>query len=105
MEAFYEFLLFRRMISIHALLVFYYLGAVGIPLVAWIMLVYLNRRFGVVKQALENGKTWYVANIPAKYRLRMLVIYLAMFLMLELFWRMMFEYLIAFMQMRNALVG
>jgi hypothetical protein len=45
------------------------------------------------------------AGVPLRWRLLGLILFVAAFLFMELMWRMLFEYLIAFMQMRDALVG
>jgi hypothetical protein len=100
-----DFLTFDTMISRHALLIFYYLGALVMPVAAWLVALYLIRRFNSARAIYEAGMGLFAATVPLRWRLLGLVLFVAAFLFMELMWRMMFEYLIAFMQMRDALVG
>jgi hypothetical protein len=100
-----DFLSFRTLVSQQVLIVFYYLGAVGMPLAAWVSARYLLGRFELARDAYDTGKQLLSAALPRRHRPLMLVLFLIAFLFLELLWRMLFEYLIAFMQMRDALVG
>jgi hypothetical protein len=100
-----DILTFDTMISRHALLVFYYLGAVVMPVAAWLTALYLIRRVEPVREAYRTGMGLLSAGVPLRWRLLGLILFVAAFLFMELMWRMLFEYLIAFMQMRDALVG
>ena len=100
-----DFLSFETMISRHALLVFYYLGAVVMPVAAWLAALYLIRRFRSAREIYAKGMGLFTATVPLRWRLLGFIMFAAAFLLMELMWRMMFEYLIAFMQMRDALVN
>ncbi len=104
MEILSDFLAFRTLISRHALLLFYYLGAVGMPLAAWLSARYLLRRVSIAQDALDTGKRLVASGTCLRHRVLFIAMFMAAFLFMELMWRMMFEYLIAFMQMRDALV-
>lgn len=104
-NAMIDFLTFDILISRHALLVFYYLGAVAMPLAAWLMAVYLVRRLPPVRDAYRVGMNLMTRHVPLRWRLAGLLMFVLAFLFMELMWRMLFEYLIAFMQMRDALVA
>lgn len=99
-----DFLSFRTLISEPVLLVFYYLGALGMPLAAWLGVLYLIRRYEAARGAYEAGKQIFTAALPKRHRLLTIVLVIVAFLFMELLWRMMFEFLIAYMQIRDALV-
>lgn len=100
-----DFLTFQTMISQHALLVFYYMGAVVMPVAAWLTALFVLRRIRSAYAIDGLGKGLLTATMPRRWRLLALMLFIAAFLFMELMWRMMFEYLIAFMQMRDALVN
>lgn len=99
-----DFLTFKRFISIDALIAFYYLGAVILPFAAWFLVVWLANKYKVVRSAYELGKETFWHSLTLKQKSWLLLFFLAAFVFAELFWRMLFEFLIAFMQMRDALV-
>ncbi len=97
----YDFLSFETFIAPAVLLVCYYLGAVGIPLVAVLLVRKLAALFPAIGGAADQAK----AAIPRKYRWRIYLAMVVMFLCMEIVWRMMFEAMIGYFQMRDALVG
>lgn len=103
METLADFLSFRLFISEYALVVFYYLGAVVMPLLALAMMVYLGRRFPQLWWLGRRSGELARQHLPWRYRLALVLAFVCAFLLGELFWRMMFEYLIAFLQIRDAL--
>ena len=105
MNALVDFLSFRTLISGPVLVLFYYLGALGMPLAAWWMADRLLRRYAPARDAVDSGRRLFVAMLPTRHRILAVGLFLAAFLFMELLWRMMFEYLIAFMQIRDALVS
>jgi hypothetical protein len=100
-----DFLAFRTLISGPVLILFYYLGAVGIPVGAWLLAMYLMQRFEIARNAYEQGRRTFVAALPKRRRVTALLLFVTAFVFMELLWRLMFEYLIAFMQIRDALVS
>lgn len=100
-----DFLTFRTMISEQVLIVFYYLGAAGMPLAAWLSAAYLMRRCNPGRDAYALSKHLFVMSVPKRRRVQAIALFAAAFMFMELMWRLMFEYLIAFMQIREALVG
>jgi len=100
-----EFFLFKRFISSEVLIIFYFLGSIVLPLFALKVAFYMMKRFHIFGQAYES----FSKNIWQKLTFRQKVYFssafLAMFLFFEILWRMMFEFLIAYMQIRDALVG
>lgn len=105
MQAIWDFLSFKSMVSIDALVVFYYLGAVGVPIVLPLVVRWLLNKLGTTGDALKEGGKWSWQQLSLKYQLWVVGLSLGMFFLMELFWRMLFEYLIAFMQMRDALIS
>jgi hypothetical protein len=75
------------------------------PLAAWLTAVYLMRRYDPAREAYDAGKHLFVAVLPKRHRVLGVALFVLTFLFMELLWRLMFEYLIAFMQIRDALVA
>ena len=99
-----DFLTFKTFLSIDALIIFYYVGAVFFPVAIWFLTVWLIRRYQLLGGAYKIGKEqiWHLLN--KKQKIQLIVFLTLLFLFMELFWRMLFEFLIAYMQMRDALV-
>lgn len=96
MEAFYDFLRFKSFISLDVLIFIYYLGALGLPVFGWTVTVWIKK------------KLWYSDDKRAtkgKYQTYFIFIFLLSFVFMEIFWRVMFEFLIAYFQMRDVIVG
>ena len=101
MQRIYEFLTFSYSISPGLLVAFYILGAVGMPYFAW----RLAHRF-LPRPAAKPPKAG-LAGAPKSGRWdtgRLYSVCLLAFIFMEVLWRMLFEYLAAFLQMRDALL-
>ena len=83
-----DFLTFKRFITPEVLVACYYVGVVFVPILA----VYLWKKLGPLLKSAENRGKQIAGTV-------------ALVLMLELFWRMMFETMIAYFQMRAALLA
>jgi hypothetical protein len=99
-----DFLTFDSFISIPVLMGFYYIGAVFCPLVMWRCIRWMVARFSLLEQTYLRGKTLIWQLLPVKQKVRVALLFVVAFLLAEVLWRMLFEFLIAFMQMRDALV-
>ena len=99
-----DFLTFKSFISTDALIVFYYIGAIILPVVIWYMINWLVRKYAFLDDALKEGKIAFFYVLSKRQRIKLTIIFFTIFLFLELFWRMLFEFLIAYMQIRDALV-
>ena len=102
---FWDFVSFRVLISPAVLVVFYYMGALVVPL---LIFVFARGSARAAKRMLDGqtvAQLQDAVRISRKSGVRLLLLSLLAFLMLELFWRMLFEFLIAYFQMHNALVG
>ena len=99
-----DFLTFDSFISIPVLIGFYYLGAVICPVLMWQCIRWFLRKYPLIQSLHTEGKEIVWSQLPTDKKWKMLILFVMMFMLAELFWRMMFEFLIAYMQMRDALV-
>ena len=99
-----NFLTFKSFISTEVLIVFYYLGALILPGGIWLLLAWLIRKYKLFNTAYESGKEMIWKSLNRKNKARLVAFFIILFLFMELFWRMLFEFLIAYMQMRDALL-
>ena len=79
-----NFLTFKTFITPFFLMLFYYIGAVLVPFV-----IYYKRGFIIKKIAINNHAKAFLIFI---------------FFMLEIMWRIMFEFMIGYFQIHNALM-
>ena len=100
-----DFLTFKSFISTEALILFYYIGALILPIGIWVFLNWLIRRYELLNVAYENGKVMLWQSLNIKQQIKLLLLFVFCFLFMELFWRMLFEFLIAYMQIRDALLS
>ena len=85
MQELIDIITFKTMISKQMLFIFYYLGALVVP---FIIYTYTKSIYKPVQN-----------NFP-----KVFMIFISVFIFMEILWRMMFEFLIAFLQIRDALV-
>lgn len=102
MDVLYDFLTFRYFISHNVLHIIYFLGAAGIPFLTWRL---SQRLQSWLEQSLSG------AIRPRRQPLdgnqstgRIYGLFFIMFILIEIVWRVMFEFLMAFLQMREALM-
>ena len=99
-----DFLTFKDFISIPVLIGFYYLGAVVMPIFMWLISFWLGQKFTVISNIRHAGKEKIWQSFSIKQKILFIAMFIVAFLFMELFWRILFEYLIAYMQMRDALL-
>ncbi len=99
-----DFLTFKNFISTEALIIFYYIGAVILPIGIFILGRYLSQKFNVIDAAYKNGKEIIWNSLNKKQKIKLSIAFVTCFMFMELFWRMLFEFLIAYMQIRDALL-
>ena len=58
-----------------------------------------------MSEAYDAGKAAIVKSTPQRYRARFIVLFALAFISMEIMWRVMFEFLIAYFQMREALLA
>lgn len=89
-----DFLTFQIFITPDLLIIMYYTGAVLIPVFSWYFIHWIKT---VYKTELENNTTF-------KQRLVVYTAFFISFFCLEIFWRVMFEFFIAYFDMHDALM-
>ncbi len=89
-----DFLTFRTFISPSLLMFFYYFGALVIPLVSYKLSKWLKQSY------LKDVNI----RIRPEQRLWVIGLFLACFFCMELFWRVLFEFFIAYFDMHDALM-
>ena len=97
-----DFLTFQTFITPTLLLLMYYVGAVLIPLLSWTLARWIKRSYfselsGIVKEEIHSGTT-------SKQRFLLLLAFLLSFLAMEILWRVIFEFFIAYFDMHDALM-
>ncbi len=120
-----EFLQFKLFIAQDVLTVFYIVCAIALPFVCWFWLSWMVRRYAVIVRLYKSSKrsllvsfiTWIVSRInffqnkidqrltwkslSIIQKLKFIAVFLFIVIFAELFLRLMFEYLIAYMQMHE----
>ena len=99
-----DFLTFESFISTEVLIVFYYIGAIVLPIGIWFVLIWFIRKYKFIEDAYKKGRETIWGSLSRKQQTRLVALFISAFLFMELFWRMLFEFLIAYMQMRDALL-
>ena len=97
-----DFLIFKSFISIDVLIIFYYIGAVFIPIFLIFAKRYLQKRFLIFRESNNLFKTIF-NSFSLKNRVLFIFFTIFAFLFMELFWRMGFEMIIGYFQMVQAL--
>jgi len=100
-----DFLTFKSFISLPTLIIFYYLGALLLPIITWHLCLKLIRKLNIIHLTLKKGKQWMWQSLDTKQQGIIILFFILMLGMMELFWRMMFEFIIAYMQMHDVLVS
>ena len=99
-----DFLTFKSFISTEVLIIFYYIGAAILPVGVWFLVAWLIRKYNLVDAAYKKGKETIWKSLNKKQQTKLVIFFISFFLFMELFWRMLFEFLIAYMQIRDALL-
>ena len=99
-----NFLTFKTFISTEALIIFYYLGAIILPVFSWLLLSFVVQKYKLLKTSYPSGKELFWKLLAKKQQAKFISFFVIAFLFMELFWRMLFEFLIAYMQIRDALL-
>ena len=105
METLLDFVLFKRFISLYVLVTFYYVGAVGIPFLFWSILVRIRQKYPSIYAIEERIDKLIYSVIDKRIRVAFISIFMATFVLMEIMWRIFFEYLIAYLQIRDALLS
>lgn len=105
MQVFVDFLNFNFFISYYVLIACYYIGAIVAPVGSWFLASWIIRKYSLASDVYESGKET-IKNISrTKDRVFLYALFILFFICMEIMWRMMFEFLIAYLQMREVLIG
>lgn len=99
-----DYLSFNKFISSDVLIVMYYLGAIVLPIRLWYLRSWLVRKLHLLNIPLLKDKQLSWHTLGQSQKIKLAIYLLSAFVFMELIWRMLFEYLIAYMQIRDALV-
>ena len=97
-----DFLTFKTFISPTVLMVMYILGVFLMPIMAWWMAMKVRKYLPSEVVSIKNS-VFSKLNLRDKIIVAVMVLFIL--LCMEVCWRMMFEFLIAYMQIRDVLVG
>jgi len=96
-----DFLTFKTFISPTVLIVIYTVGLFVMPLFAWYVVTKVKKYLPTEIIDLKNRA---FSQMRLQDKVKVILFALLMLLCMEICWRMMFEFLIAYMQIRDALV-
>jgi hypothetical protein len=97
-----DFLTFQTFITPSLLIFIYYIGAVFIPLVSWYLVHWIKTVYFSQKDT--HSEIEITVHITFRQRLIMYTIFLISFLSMEILWRIMIEFFIAYFDMHDALI-
>ncbi|WP_127471444.1 DUF4282 domain-containing protein [Thiomicrorhabdus aquaedulcis] len=104
MDTLFDFLTFKRFISFEALMVFYYTGALVMPFMAWGLSFWLLTKYQHARTAYQAAKTQFWSTLSWRHRLVLIMSFVVALAFMQLFWRMLFEFLIAYLQIRDSVM-
>ena len=97
-----DILTFNTFITQDILIFFYYVGAVVMPIVLYFFKDYLIKNISFVKKINDKLHTFYSV-FSSSEKILFWMIFVTMFLCMELCWRMMFEAMIGYFDMHDYL--
>ena len=99
-----DFLTFKKFISIDILILSYYIGAIVIPIAMWLSKDYLQRKFKILDR-FNSFLVKLFGTISLKKRVLSIALFIAIFISMQIAWRMCFEAMIGYFQIIEALKG
>jgi hypothetical protein len=100
-----DYLIFKKFISGYVLIAIYYIGAIIIPIFAWFLAIYVAKKFNLFNSAFYKTKKIFFKALPFKYKALLIFCTIFCFFILQILWRMAIEFLLAYIQIRNALIN
>ena len=97
-----DFLTFQTFITPALLILMYYVGALLIPLVSWYLARWIQKSY--FTEISKSFKEVVKAKTTAKQRFIIYAVFIICFLCMEILWRVMFEFFIAYFDMHDALM-
>ena len=104
MQGFIDYLAFRSFISPHVLVICYYIGALGVPVGSWFFARWIKRKYLLVSDIYESSRKMIFNITRTKDRMLFYLLFAFVFFCMEIILRMVFEFLIAYFQMRDVLM-
>jgi hypothetical protein len=80
------------------------MGALGVPIISWLLALWIKRKYWLVANLYESSKRTLINLTKTKDRILLYSLFIGFFICMEIMWRMMFEFLIAYLQIREALM-
>ena len=110
MQGIIDFLSFKLFISPSVLIICYFIGAFIIPIASIVFVKWLKFKYQALIDTLllpKNvlPKLQFKHFIRLKHRIIFISTIVILFICLEIMWRMLFEFLIAYLQIRDALLA
>ena len=97
-----DFLTFQTFITPSLLIFMYYIGALFIPVVSWYLLKWIKLSY--FQEISRRIKEEIQTRTTVKVRIFMYMAFIICFLCMEILWRVMFEFFIAYFDMHDALM-
>ena len=97
-----DILSFNTFITQNVLIFLYYIGAILIPVILYFFKDYLIENVSFIKAANDKLHAFYSA-FSSRQKIVFWMIFITMFLCMELCWRMMFEAMIGYFDMHDYL--
>ena len=91
-------LTFKTFISIDILILSYYIGAIIIPIAMWLSKAYLQKKFKIL-DSFNRFLLNLLGTMSLKRKVLSILLFIAMFISMEIVWRMCFEAMIGYFQM------
>jgi len=100
-----DFLTFKIFVSPIALIVFYYMGAIVMPIFIWFFSRWIMKKIVAVESSYQKAKSLAWRSLSLRYKIAFVTLFIMLFAFMQLLWRMAFEFLIAYIQIREVIVN
>ena len=98
----YEYLTFNKFIAQDVLIITYYFGAIFMPILLWYLRDYIIKKVLFLKD-IENFVGSYYSKLSSQKKRKIWLAFIALFICLQLCWRMTFEMMIGYFNMHDYL--
>ena len=98
----YDYLVFNKFIAQNILILSYYFGAIFMPILLWYMRLYIIKKVLFVKE-IKLFVDPYYSKLSAQEKRKIWLVFIALFICMQLCWRMMFEAMIGYFDMHDYL--
>jgi hypothetical protein len=97
-----DFLTFQTFITPTLLILIYYIGAILIPFVSWYLAKWIQKSY--FPEIAKSIKEEFCTKTTFKQRFIVYTVFILCFLCMEILWRVMFEFFIAYFDIHDALM-